>query len=551
MAKVYGTPDFGDSSSTGVSEKSTIVAAVPTSKEDGSVTVTGSAGGVSSKAPEAKMVDLKPSETTRVYGNPEFEDTITTKEVAIEPKDMFQHALAGHLPGQATTGVGGAKKYSADLEALFDWKPGVGTSSIGSNYQDSSQRNYKLALDEKMLSLGAKSTKDLLEPKYNEAYTKVMEGKGEPVYPVTPTLENVQKYNQDKADYDARVASADAAGRAAIVEEKAKLQKEAGEFADRIAKENEKVIGPNGEMLYDPSKRAAANSILNNKVQIEAVNTHLAKAKTLPEIEAQIPALAMAMAIARNPEGQPTEFAIKETKGIVDAMMPEASLEHKAELIQSYGLWLIAHLGGKDPGPNPLTIALQKTGYNNPERIKTRMQEYMKEVAKMNDGSASRYIKGSKKIELPPPEAYKPENVEAKDFEDPNSPKKVDAIMGSLMRWNKMSSLTPDEIKLGIKDPNKSATGENEGVVAFQSYLKKKLGAESYNVTGIPKDEDMAALQIFLKQNPGMSAKDVISEAISHKGEMDKETEPLTPKKANKKAGGKKVERRKASVADF
>lgn len=39
-----------------------------------------------------------------------------------------------------------------------------------------------------------------------------------------------------------------------------------------------------------------------------------------------------------------------------------------------------------------------------------------------------------------------------------------------------------------------------------------------------------------------MSAKDVLSEAIKHKGEMDEQgAGPLTPKNANKKTGGKRL----------
>lgn len=527
MERQYGNPEFETTTNTPTTTPRVVAAPPITSNDSSSVNI--------GAGPETSAFYKDVNPTQRVYGNPEFEAPTEFKTVVNEPKNIYESAVMASPQGQFTTGTDGKKQYDSDVESAFVWEPKPPTSGVGSPLVDATTRAYGPALVDYMASQGVTSTKDILQPKYEAAYTKVMEGHGVPVMPPIFTLESQAKYNQEMADYNARVQSAKAAGLAAVQTEKEGLTKKAAEWADNIAKENLKTIGKDGEMLFDPSKRQAANAILNNEIQIKAVQHGLSKATTLPEIIAQIPALAYSAGIARNPEQPPTEFAITETKGIVDQMLPEMKEVDKVALIGSYGLWLAAKWARKDPGPSPLDIAVQKAAYSNPDLIKGRMQDYMKEVGHMNNVSKSNYIKHSKDADFTP-DSLKPKGVEIVDFNDPAAKNKTDMIFGSLLRWNKMTSLSPEEVRLGIKNPNKTATGENEGVAAFQSYLKKRLGATNYKVTGIPSEDDKAALTILLKQNPSMSAKDVISEALSHKADMDSPTtgKVNTPSKAPK-----------------
>lgn len=481
----------------------------------------------------------------RKYITPDFEQPTETKTIPNEPKDLNQVAALARLPGGGQSGQNG-KQYDDDVEAAFNWEPtkSADTSSVGSNLYDASTREYDLALKDYMASMGYKDPSELLKPKYNSAFSKVMEGHGYPQYPVNPTLENMQKYNQDVADYNARLGSAKAAGLAAIQTEKEGLSDKAAKWAENIAKENQKIIGVNGEMLYDPTKRAAANAILNNEIQIKAVQSGLAKSNTLPEILAQLPSLAYAAGVARNPELQPTEFAIKETKGIVDAVMPLESANLKEEAMKALTPWLIGKILRKDVGPNPLEIMLQKAEYANPAHIKARMQEYLGEVRKMNNTSKSNYIKHSTPDKLDPlPPPGKETEFDKKDLANND---KAKLILDSMLRWNnalKTKELTPEEAKLGIVDPNKTPTGTNEGVAAFQSFLKKELKANNMEVTGVVNPgQDQAALNIYLNKHPELSAKDVMSQALAHKA-----VEFGDDKTGGKTGGAKKTSARTSS----
>lgn len=516
----YGNPDFGEEKSKSIIPSNVAAPKQETNTSDNNtneVVISAAPSSSTTKETMDQRAFLKDATPSRQYHQPEFEDTTTTKEESVKPKDIYQSAVMYKSPTSGSSIGGNLRK---DDDHIFIWEPTPPTSGVGAKEIDYTSRAFGPAVKDFLAAQG-QTSQEYLKPKYDAAYSKVMEGYGMPVYPMNPTIESIQKYNQDMANYNARLQSADAAGVEAVNQEKAKTSELAEKWAKGIAEENMKIIGRDGQGLFDPSKRGAANALLNNDIQISAVNRGLSKATTLPEIMAQIPSLAYSAGVARNPESQPTEFAIQETKGIVDAVLPMADSKLKEQAIAAFLPWMIGHMAGKDVGPNPLEILIQKTEYNNPELIKQRMMDYMREVGAMNNQSKRNYIKSSKDVEYPPPEAYKPKEVSDEDFRDPQSPNKVDAIFGSLIRWNKATSLSPEEVRLGITDPNKSARGENEGVVAFQSYLKNKLGASNYKVTGIPSEDDHAALQILLKQNPSMSAKDVMTEALSHKVQLD------------------------------
>jgi hypothetical protein len=469
------------------------------------------------QTPEAKLPMVQTPQ--RKYYNPEEIFNGTSETVKTEPKDAYEAAVMARPGGQSQDGATDNLKTAED-KGLFTWTPGTPSSAVGSKMGDVSTRYYAVVLQDQLASMGT-DAQTLLKSTYSDAYNEAMAGHGRPVIPYKRTPELMLKYQQDLADWQSRDAYGRAKAEKAVMDRKGKLSDDAAKWADNIAKENQKIIGKDNEMLFDPSKRDVANHILTNEKQIQAVTSKLNSAKTASEIAAQIPSLAYAASIARSPEVQPSQFSIEETKQIVDKLDPDGNADEKNKLIKSaIDYWTLKTMGKAGGMPDPITAYVQKLEYNKPGEIKKRLQEYMVEVKDMNNISRRSYIKHSKDMEITP-DVVKPDAVSNKDFEDPANPDKKGLIFNSLIRWNKLTSLTPDEVRLGIKDPNKTATGENEGVAAFQSYLKNKLGAQNYKVTGVPSKDDEAALDILLKQNPSMSAKDIITEGLRHQADID------------------------------
>lgn len=497
------------------------------------------------ETPEGKMSEPV-TVPSRKYYNPDDIFAPETETVATQPKDQYQNAIMGGVGGSGVMSGNSDTAKQKSLDDLLTWSPSAPTSGAGQREGDATSRAFKMALDDQMASMGT-DVKTVLKHLYDEKYSEQLAGHGVPQYPMNPTMESMQKYNQEMADYASRVQFAEDKARQAVMERKSKLSEDAVKWADSIAKENLKVIGKDGEMLFDPSKRDVANHILVNEKAIAKTHQKIVEAgDNIYKLAALLPTVAFETSIARNPESQPSQFSIEEAKLVIGRMFPEASKSDVSNFSKDLFDYFVGKASGVKDGVSPLEKTLQRIESETPGSIRKRMLDVSKDTMEYNNISRKSYIKGSKDAVITE-DVVKPVGVSNTDFNNPSNPDKVGLIFNSLLRWNQMTSQSPEEKALGITDPTKG-TG-NQGVIAMQTYLKDKLGAANYEVTGEPKKDDELAVQMLMKKNPEMSAADVIREAIKYSsGSQSSESsdQSLTPKAT----APKKILKRKETPAE-
>lgn len=557
----YVTPDF----STSAAPTSTLAAANPIKKEE--VSVSGQVPSTSI-APEAKMVpDTAPK---RIYVNPVFTPEVETTYKQIEPKDIIQLALSYSsesktskpgiasrpdfitsytLPTPGKTDDKGVFQPYTDAEIIAH--PLLG-SKIGAEkwYREHAVGDTK----------GKSSDQIAQDVLYNVYETeRAKSDVADPIFPIDSSPEAQQKYQKDLADAEQAHIKADAMGKEAVAKVKDAVSKGMGDYAKSIIEGDSLTVG-----VYDPTKkamvkyRAMDSKAASNVAELEKISP---LTKKLEEELADIGPLDMAklnMASATfarvyakylDPNAQVSMGNIDESKmSTITHDLRESGGLNGAGL----ALAVAAVVTGKMTTQQAIT-EYGKSSLNalDPQQAAHRMKELLEGAKQSSEKYKKSVLHGYGGVPEEPGQGaggktdaqeVKPLAVSDADFLDANHPQKGKIVLDSVMRWNKKTSLSPEEVRLGIKDPNKTATGENEGVAAFQSYLKTKLGATKLKVTGIPNEEDGAALQILIKQNPKLSAKDIIHEALTHKAELDgpADTGKEKPKGNGGKSGGRK-----------
>ena len=500
----------------------------------------------------------------RKYVQPEFEPITSTTTTENEPKDLNQVAALAHYPGQSQGNGQSQVAKPSDYEFISTYnipKAGRSVNGVFTEYtpeelSTNPHLNTASGIEQYFrtrsgINPDPKNPDTLDSNKVARNFlTQVAASITKQNMPaelppnVDFSLAGTAKYQAEVNKYNQEVQKAKELGIQKAREVAEEASKGNSAFADKIIADQVLKVNVDGKEYRAQSPEVAKNVMELEKMKplIDDVSKDLSEvAKTGSPGQLQMATAKFARVYGKlmNPTGDVSMGAIEETKmgntiktatdaGINPTMAIVAFLswmksDSKVPFIDYAKHYLLNVEDSLDP-----KIAAK--------RLQTSLQEAQASKDKYYMSGALVGYKGQSKSEGTgnntkdrPEDVITPEGKQdVFDVKDLPITDKTKLVLDSMIRWNtalKQNEATPEETRLGIVDPNKSETGANEGVAAVQSFLKTNLGAANYKVTGVPNTDDEAALNIYLKKNPGMSAKDVMREALNHKAEIDGQKE--------------------------
>lgn len=560
----YMTPDFdsdrGTESSTKIPDK-TLIAAAPASDDNITDKGTNIDAGRFVATPEGKMSpDNVPA---RQYATPDFELPTITETIQNQPKDTNQVAALAHLPGQATTGSKTTSSTSfSDLYTIpkagrsvngkwTEYTPEELAANPSLNTEAQTEAYFRSRMNNPTEPDSNKVARAYLDMVGNDEYIKNRPADIAPQYDFS--LSGTHDYQRELSKFQAE----DNAARAKANEAKRKIADEVAkgnfDFADQLVKDQAlkvKVHTPSTDgkpkltEYRASSPEAAKNALFLEKMSPVAKEASEAVDK-LNGSSSQVQVKQVAAKVARvaamyyNPGQAVTMGDIGETEvANVANDLEKAGFGANAFIALVSWFTMPDEEAAKYDGI--LDFAMKKFGNitqpYTPEEAKKHLKATLDAAKKTKEeyykagalvGYKGSDVAGGSDTKDDVTTKWKPEQIPDKDFESTVNPDKDKLVLGSMLRWQKMTEPDQKEIDLGIK----SGYDGNAGVDAVQSYLKEILGATSYNPTGILDPEnDSKLVAIYFNKYPTKSAKDLISEALDY-FEDARPDSPSVPKK--------------------